>query len=74
MANYSRLTKAELLHIIEQLEDKTLESRIQYFKKEVVLLGRDLLKITEYVYDAGYKAGSYFYNTFPTIKKVLTLN
>ena len=68
MSNYSKLSKAELLLVIKQLDSEVDElrtrldassvtARFETIKHEAQLLGKDLLKAVGFVYEAGCKAG-----------------
>lgn len=52
----SRLTKAQLIKHIHELEQQTLKVRLDNFVAESRLLAEDLYKVTQYVYCLGVKA------------------
>ena len=64
----SRMTKAELISYVNQLEQETIEAKLRTVATELRLLGNDLLKVVGIVYNAGYRTGSYFYRTLPAIR------
>lgn len=68
MSKYAKLNKTELLLVIEQLEQESLQNKVSTFSKEIQLLGKDLLKAVGYVYELGYKAGCLVREVLP-IKK-----
>jgi hypothetical protein len=66
--NYNSMTKAQLIEYIEDLEKSSLEliseleeqtfgKKWEYFQQEVRLLGADLLKLVQFVYELGVAAG-----------------
>jgi hypothetical protein len=59
---YAKLTKAELLLLVDQIETElteahafTFEGKVEQFMTEVKLLGQDLVKLVQYVYNAGVR-------------------
>lgn len=60
---YAKLTKAELLILVDQIEAElaeahafTFQGKLNQFVTEVKLLGKDLVKLVQYVYNAGASA------------------
>jgi hypothetical protein len=64
------MTKAQLISYIEDLEQSSLElltelenqslnKKWEYFQQEVKLLGTDLLKLVQFVYELGVAAGKH---------------
>ena len=79
MSNYSKLSKAELLLVIKQLDSEVAELRTQLdassvrtqfetIKHEVQLLGKDLLRVVGYVYESGYRFGRLVREALPVKK------
>ena len=64
MSTYAKLTKAELLEVIEQLETRlseakefTFEGKFNQVAREIKLLGEDLYKLGRLVYELGKRTG-----------------
>ena len=53
---YARLTKAQLIERIQTLEQSSLDKKVEQVKKELVLLGQDIVKLIKWTYEAGAKA------------------
>ena len=60
MSTYAKLTKAELLEVIDQLETRlteakefTFEGKFNQVVREIKLLGDDLYKLGKFVYELG---------------------
>jgi hypothetical protein len=79
MTTYSSLSKAELLLVLEQrdsevielltqLEKDSVQSKLSVITKETKLLGKDLLKLIGYLFNAGVKVGSLFKQVVPVKK------
>lgn len=79
MNSYSRLSKAELLQVLEQrdsevielltkLEKESVKSKLDLINKEAQLLGKDLLRVVGYIYEIGFKAGHFFKELLPVKK------
>ena len=68
MSKYAKLNKTELLLVIEQLEQESLQNKVSTFSKEIQLLGKDLLKAVGYVYELGHKAGRLVREALPVKK------
>ena len=66
------MTKAELISHISQLEQQTVQAKLNNFSSELKLLGVDALKLVGAVYNAGHYTGRYFYSTLPAIKGLFT--
>ena len=56
MSNYSKLTKAQLIEMIDELELRTVEGRIEQIRNEISWLVHDLGQAVQWVYDAGVGA------------------
>ena len=72
MSDYSKLSKAELLKVIEELEQNQLSTKLQVLKREFKLLGEDLIKAVAYVYELGYKAGEFVHGLIPARQDIVT--
>jgi hypothetical protein len=56
MSNYSKLTKAQLIEMIDEMELRTVEGRIEQIRNEVSWLVHDLGQAVQWVFDAGVGA------------------
>lgn len=54
--NYNKLTKAQLIARIEELETQTIDYKINQTKEELLALGRDIAWAAERTYALGQKA------------------
>ena len=73
------MTKAQLIEYIEDLERSSLElisdleeqtfgKKWEYFQQEVQLLGKDILKLVQFVYELGVAAGKQTHNFLDQFK------
>jgi hypothetical protein len=78
--NYQSMTKAQLIQYIEdlertsmelinELEEQTFGKKWEYFQKEVQLLGQDIIKLVQFVYELGVQAGRHFHGAVGTLKQ-----
>lgn len=54
--NYNKLTKAQLIERIHELETQTIEYKLESFALESQLLVEDLLKVGRYIFELGARA------------------
>lgn len=56
MSHLSRLTKAQLIEIIDDLEARTVEARLEQVRNEFLWLVDDVLKVIRWTYNLGADA------------------
>lgn len=67
--NYNRLTKAQLIERVQELERQTLQYKFENFIIESQLLLEDLYKAIQYIYELGCKTRRAVHEvTLPVIK------
>ena len=77
--NYNHLTKQQLIQYVEDLEDlldeavkkletESFQAKVDQIKEEAVLLGKDVLKVVQFVYELGVKTGSQFHALVAQLK------
>lgn len=54
--NYQKLSKAQLIARIEELETQTIDYKLTQAKEELVALGRDLAWVANRTFELGQKA------------------
>jgi hypothetical protein len=69
MSNYSKLTKAQLIEMIDELELRTVEGRIEQIRNEISWLVHDLGQAVQWVYDAGVGARHLLQPVLTTFQK-----
>ena len=69
MSNYSKLSKAQLIEMIDDLELRTVEGRIEHIRNEISWLVHDLGQAVQWVHDAGVGARHLLQHVLATFQK-----
>ena len=67
--NYNKLTKAQLIARIEELETQTVEYKLNQAKEEIQALGRDLVWTANRTYALGQQASAQVRKALTNLEK-----